>query len=433
MGSLVVPNMKTSHKLTVPIVVLLVATIGTYLLVGSHAASPYISTTADSGSLSGNAALQTDSTASDGQKVQFGQYVAMDGNVALGLSSSGTPFAGSSFWNTPLPASTPINPNNAAYLNDIAYNICYTSPVESLPPTSCSSTYSGSLATSSYSAPLYVVPSTQPLVSVTRVCEGIVPSPSVPFNDAVAAGVPIPADAHAAVGTDGEIQIYQPSTDKEWEFWRFVKDSNGNWDACWGGVIDNISQSNGIFPSDTGATATSLPLLGAIPRIEELQVGQINHVIGFALGDVASGDLAENVIPPNTPGATNGISWPATRTDGTSTYSLAVPEGLRFRLNPNLDLNTLDLSPVAKAIAVAAQKYGLVIDDSSPQPGVGIRLGDPTTYTAAGLPNPYTSGPGVGGIGDSGLFGGVAQGQILNNFPWSQLEALPFNYGEPGS
>jgi hypothetical protein len=416
------------------VIVLIIAAIGTYLLVSSHAATPFTSTTAASGTLANGAASCPDTAASKGSSVVFQQSVPMDGTVALGLSCPGTPFTASSFWNTPLPASTPVNTNNAAYLNVIAYDICYAAPVTSAPPPTCSTTYHGGINTASYSAPLYVVPASQPLLSVTRGCAGIdtgTPTPSAVFNNAVAGGVPVPADAHAAAGTDEHIQIYQPSTNKYWEFWRFQKDTNGNWDACWGGLIDPVSGSDGIFPSDTGGTATSLPLLGGIPRIEELQAGQINHVMGLDLGNVASGDLASNVIPANTPGATSGVSWPATRTDGQSTYNLAIPEGLRFRLNPSLDLNTLDLTPLAKTIAVAAQKYGFVVDDSGPQPGAGIRVGDPTTYTAAGLPNPYTSGPGVGGVGNSGLFDGVTQGAILNNFPWNQLEALPFNYGEP--
>jgi fibronectin type 3 domain-containing protein len=84
---------------------------------------------------------------------------------------------------------------------------------------------------------------------------------------------------------------------------------------------------------------------------------------------------------------------------------------------------------MAQVIAVAAQKYGFVVDDGSGS--VSIRLGDPTTYTAAGLPNPYSSGPGVDGVGDQGLLEGAPASQIMKNFPWSQLQALPFNYGEP--
>jgi hypothetical protein len=411
-------------------IVLIMAVIGVYLLVSSHAATPYASVTGSQGSLAGGANLQSDSTASTGQRVVFGRAVPMDGAVALALAAPGTPFAASSFWNTPLPASTPANPNNAAYVNEITNQLCYATFLTTPTTGTCTKSNVASLNSSNWSAPLYVVPANQPLVPVTRVCGT---SPNTAFNNSVAGGVPVPADAHGAgetivpdTDTDQEIQIYQPSTDREWEFWQFKKDSTGNWTACWGGGMSNVSQSNGIFPNNLGATATSLPLLGGIPRAEEFQAGQINHVMNLSLMyNLASG------IPANVPGAAKPFSWPATRNDGGSTDPLAIPEGQRFRLNPSLDLSTLNLTAYAKTIAVAAQKYGFVVDDSAGT--VNIRITDPTTYIVAGLPNPYSSGSGVGGVGNQGLFAGVSQGAIMKNFPWSQLQALPYNYGAPGS
>lgn len=51
---------------------LVVAIVGTYLLTGSHAASPFASLNADQGTLGCGASSGSDSTASDGQKVTFG-------------------------------------------------------------------------------------------------------------------------------------------------------------------------------------------------------------------------------------------------------------------------------------------------------------------------------------------------------------------------
>lgn len=425
--------MKTPHKLTASLAVIIVATLGIYLIVSSHAASPYTSTTATSGTLASGAANCPALGASNGNAAVFSQPIPMDGAVALGLSCPGTPFAASSFWNTPIPADAPINVNSAAYIADINTDLCDYYPIEEGTPSEpgypCVIPSYGGLSSSSYSGPLYVVPADQPDVSVTRACAGVATA-NTNFDNSVADGVPIPADAHAAAGTDGEIQIYQPSTNKYWDFWRLVQDNSGNWDACWGGGITNVSQSNGIFPNNLGSTATSLPLLGGVIRIGELQAGKVDHVMGLELAN----NLEKTVIPANTPGATTGLSWPATRGDGTNANPLAIPEGLRLRLNPSLDLNTLDLTPVAKVIAVAAQQYGFVVYDTTN--GVGIRTGDPTTYTntpSPNLPDPYTTGPGVGGVGTTGLFEGLSQYLILKNFPWDQLEALPFNYGEPGN
>ena len=423
-------SIKKSYKrLALIVVIFVVAILGTLVLIDSHAASPYASINADQGVLANGAVKQNCSGANDGSCIEFSTGSSttgpMDGNVALSLTISGTPFASTSFWNTPLPASIPANPNNAAYNLALTYALCHdTPPTGSLaaltPPSSCTTpTFHGALNTSAWSAPLYVVPANQSTVNID-----LETGCNTSNNFALArANVPIPTDAHGAGdNSDSEIQIYQPSTNKEWEFWHFIKEANGNWSACYGGIINNVSQSNGIFPNNTGATATSLPLLGGVIRIEELQAGQINHVMNLSTqSNLVSG------IPVNIPGAIAPYSWPATRNDGSLTDLLSIPEGTRFRLNPNLNLNTLSLSPVAKTIAIAAQKYGFVVDDRSS--GVSIRLGDPTTYTTAGLANPYTSGMGVGGVGTSGLFGNGSNS--MNNFPWDQLQALPYNYGEP--
>src|ERR1039458_825122 len=63
---------KRTQQLTAIIVVLLVASIGTYLLLGSHAATPYVSTTASSGTLANGATKQACAGSSDGNCVVFG-------------------------------------------------------------------------------------------------------------------------------------------------------------------------------------------------------------------------------------------------------------------------------------------------------------------------------------------------------------------------
>jgi hypothetical protein len=63
---------KRSQQLTAVLVVLIVAGIGTYLLLGSHAATPYASITADSGTLTSGATKQTCAGSSNGSCVVFG-------------------------------------------------------------------------------------------------------------------------------------------------------------------------------------------------------------------------------------------------------------------------------------------------------------------------------------------------------------------------
>ena len=63
---------KRFQQVSVLLVVVIVAGIGTYLLLSSHAATPYTSITADKGTLSGGATSKTCSGASNGSCVVFG-------------------------------------------------------------------------------------------------------------------------------------------------------------------------------------------------------------------------------------------------------------------------------------------------------------------------------------------------------------------------
>src|SRR5439155_6124844 len=96
-------------------------------------------------------------------------------------------------------------------------------------------------------------------------------------------------------------------------------------------------------------TATGLPFAGGQITPEELEAGEIKHVIGIALVQ-----------------ADKTFSWPATRSDGVGCCgALCIPEGSRFRLDPSVDVNRLDMHRVGKTIAKAAQKYGFVVWDKA--------------------------------------------------------------------
>ena len=59
---------------------------------------------------------------------------------------------------------------------------------------------------------------------------------------------------------------------------------------------------------------------------------------------------------------------PAQRTDGRSSSDpLALPEGAHLRLDPHLDLARLNLPPLTRMIAQAAQRYGIIVRDYPPR------------------------------------------------------------------
>ena len=337
------------------------------------------------------------------------------GPVALALGYTSTPF-GANFWGRPLPPSTPINRNSATYVSEIEQDLADGPPISR----------EGFLETIA-SPPLYVVGANQPYVHVDT---WIIPPgqttgqvSSVSWlqrieDNVLAGGVPIPAQAMPAQIDDQTIDIYQPSSDRLWELWHVGKDANGNWAVQAAGRIEHVSQSDGIFPAPFGTAATEDSLVGVVSRIEELQAGRIDHPVYLAL--TSSSVLSKGVLPAKTPGATESYSWPAINNDGNCTNPICVPEGLRFRLDPRLNLAALHLSPVARMIAIAAQRYGFIVMNSAPD--VDIMLGNPQPYIAAGLPDPYIK-----------LFGSALRSgdspEVMANFPWYALQALPYGYG----
>ena len=284
-------------------------------------------------------------------------------------------FSPSSFWNTPLPQGTKITKDSKTLVNTVVQS---------------TQSYTPWINTTSYSVPLYNVPSDQPTVHV--VLDTSYPSLQADFDQ-----VPIPPNAVPAAGTDQHLVINQPSTDTMWEFWRMHLGTDGQWHARWGGKMSNVSSNPGYFKGTLGATATSLPLAGGLLTIEDQRKGEIDHAVAFAM-----------------PHPRNTYVWPAQRGDGDSTSSSAVPEGTRFRLPADLDISSLGLSPEAAMIARAAQKYGLVLRDKA---GATVFYGeDPTLFmsgTATGAWNPYGM-----------FFGGLSPSAIMGEFPWKRLQAI---------
>jgi hypothetical protein len=78
--------------------------------------------------------------------------------------------------------------------------------------------------------------------------------------------------------------------------------------------------------------------------------------------DVASGSI-DHALRYDTPINAPSFVAPATRSDGTDDGG--IPEGELMRLDPSLDLDTLDLTPFQLMVAKALQQYGAYNSDSS--------------------------------------------------------------------
>jgi hypothetical protein len=246
--------------------------------------------------------------------------------------------------------------------------------------------------------PLYVVPERQPTVRVTLDAGAWATSLQQAFEQ-----VPIPPNAVPAAGPDAHMTVWQPSTDRLWEFFdaRMRSDS---WHASFGGAIASVSRFPGYYTKDAwpglsqtywGATATSLPVIAGTIMIAELRAGVIPHALAL-----------------NIPWARPKVySWPAQRTDGTSTDPNAIPEGARFRLNPALDIGKLDLPPMTRMMAKAVQRYGMIVRDQT-----GHAISFFAENPAQSGTDPYT--------GASGFFGGLTPNELTRAFPWEHLQLV---------
>ena len=93
--------------------------------------------------------------------------------------------------------------------------------------------------TIAYSVPIYTVAAEEPTVRVTL--DHAQPPPAL---QAAWDAVPLPAEAQSAAGTDRHLVVWQPSTNRLWEFWRLEQAPTG-WQAAWGGAMQNVSTDPG--------------------------------------------------------------------------------------------------------------------------------------------------------------------------------------------
>lgn len=294
------------------------------------------------------------------------------------VGDSESPFSCSSVWNAPLSAHAPLSPHSAQYASELA---------------GFTKEDGGWINTYSYSVPVYTVPSSQAKVPVTLDTSGA--GPADELAQTFKQGVPIPRGAKAAAGSDQHMVVWQPSTDTLWEFWH-AQQVNGAWHARWGGKMTHVSSNPGYFssPSDWGATATSLPLLGGLIGIKELESGHIDHALALAIPHAASGMVA----------------FPAQRSDGNERTPGAIPEGTRFRIDPRVNIASLHLPPIDRILAEAVQRYGMIVRDQAG--AVSLFAQDPTPLGK----NPY--------YGAHGLFDNISPANVMRYFPWSHLQAV---------
>lgn len=331
-------------------------------------------------------------------------------------------FFGPGPWNTALPANPALDANSTPIVTTMSTKISLAAQQGSQPY----------INTTAYSVPIWPAStSVQPLVFDN--------DPNKTISKAIAdlnatGGLPIPAGAQPADGTDGHIVIYDAPGHKLYEFWRASSPEanrvgcttpldwgvpckgDGRWHADYGGMMDNVDTDPGYFSPNAwptagstgwgwGARATSLPLVGGLITFDDLRAGVIDHAVAASFKELCSGYFMA----------------PAQRKDGSDASPACLPEGAKLQLDPTYNVDADTNPPLTKAVEKAAQKYGIVMVDGG---GASIQFygQDPQTEPS----NPYTSGPGLGGLpnGNKGFFGGKQAYQLFQGFPWSRLRVI---------
>jgi hypothetical protein len=154
---------------------------------------------------------------------------------------------------------------------------------------------------------------------------------------------PIPRRPKIEAGSDRHMLIVDRDACRLYEMWD-VRHTSTGWRAGSGAIWD--MESNALRPDGwTSADAAGLPILPGLVRYNEIAAGVIDHALRFTAPRTRSAHI-----------------YPARHDAGSGSSSALPPMGLRVRLKASFDLS--QLSPQARVIAVALQRYGMILADN---------------------------------------------------------------------
>jgi hypothetical protein len=156
-------------------------------------------------------------------------------------------------------------------------------------------------------------------------------------------GYPIPASPKIEGGSDRHILMVDKDACRLYELFAAFK-SGSTWHAGSGATWD--LRSNALRPAGwTSADAAGLPILPGLVRYDEVAASAINHALRFTTNRTRTSYI-----------------YPARHQAGSSSSTSLPPMGLRVRLKASYD--TSKFSAQARAIAVALQRYGMILADN---------------------------------------------------------------------
>jgi hypothetical protein len=154
---------------------------------------------------------------------------------------------------------------------------------------------------------------------------------------------PIPLHPRIEASSDHHMLIVDRDTCTLYEMWD-VRHTSTGWRAGSGAIWD--MNSNALRPDGwTSADAAGLPILPGLVRYREVAAGVIDHALRFTAPKTRSSHI-----------------YPARHDAGSGSSSSLPPMGLRVRLKASFDVSRL--SPQARVIAIALQRYGMILADN---------------------------------------------------------------------
>jgi len=168
--------------------------------------------------------------------------------------------------------------------------------------------------------------------------------------------VPIPQNSPPDPETDAHYAVVDWNRMLAWDMWGLQQMDDGSWESNTGMAyrLDGTGIFNGTelgYVNDESvhfhgpSRAAGVPIIAGLIRYDEVMSGEIKHKLSCATRFAAKQTFV----------------YPASWTDGY--VEGGIPEGAVIQLDPNLDLEQFKLTKEEVVVAIALQKYGMVVVD----------------------------------------------------------------------
>lgn len=232
------------------------------------------------------------------------------------------PFSDKSPFNTRIPEDAAVHPNSAAMVENL-----------------CSGNFEtrGHLHVNihDWSIPVHEVPQSGADVRTIR-CD------HWRYSGFESVTLPIWPGARPDPQADAHMVILDRGQGKAWDFWA-ARWEDGQLRTKAANEVDLAG--DGLVP-EGGCRLVGFALLAGLIGPEEIAAGRIDHALVFAHQFLDRSHV-----------------WPASRHAGGRPPANSIPCGGLVQLDPELDLDALDLGPVGRMIARALQQYGMYMSD----------------------------------------------------------------------